>query len=291
MSSSNTLQSEYQLIQLSIKEKYSLSHPLKAYFAMVKKEFITLLRYPVELIGTFLFIGLIVSIFILAVQSFVPPDSNKMIESSSIVLYGLILYGMTVDGLWDMGLSISEERRMGTLESLYLSPVNKFMNLYGRITITMFLSTLISLFCVSIAWFIVGGLIINNVAYALLVILLFSMMVFGCGLFFAGVTLKLRELASVVSSLGQFLVIIFSSMLTPFSALPSFLLPICYALPFSYAVDLFRSLLIGTETELLPIFWEWIVVVTLAFITPILGYRYYLRCEKKVLKDGTLSQY
>ena len=80
-------------------------------------------------------------------------------------------------------------------------------------------------------------------------------------------------------------------MMAPFSALPDFLLPISYSLPTSYPVDLFRALLIDTEPELLPIFWEWIVVVALAIITPILGYKYYLRCEKKVLTNGTLSQY
>ena len=132
---------------------------------------------------------------------------------------------------------------------------------------------------------------INNIFYAAIVMMLFSSIVFGIGLFFAGVTLELREMAQVFANLGQFFFLIFSAMMAPFSALPDFLMPVSYALPTSYPVDLFRSLLIDTNPELLPIFWEWIAVIVMAIITPILGYKYYLRCEKKVLTNGTLSQY
>ncbi|MCG3218574.1 MAG: ABC transporter permease [Candidatus Heimdallarchaeota archaeon] len=270
---------------------YELTSPIKGYFAMVKKEFTRLKRYPVDFFGSFITIALILFVFILAVQSFVPPDSGKMIESASTMLYGFILFILVSDAIWMVGSSIAQERRLGTLESLYLSPANKFMNLFGRITIALVMDLLISIFCIFLGWWIIGGLIINNVLPALVVILLFAFIIFGLGLMFAGLTLELREMAQIIANLGQFFFLIFSAMMAPFSALPDFLLPISYAIPLSYPVDLFRSLLIGTEPELIPIFWEWVVVVVLAIIMPILGYKYYQRCERKVLKEGTLSQY
>jgi len=274
-----------------IAEDYELTNPIKGYFAMVKKEFIRLKRYPIDFIGSFVTIALILFIFILAVQAFVPPDSGKMIESASIMLYGFILFILVSDAVWMVGASIAQERRLGTLESLYLSPANKFMNLFARITFALVMDMLMALFCLALGWWIVGGLVINNIFYAAIVMILFSSIVFGLGLMFAGLTLELREMAQVFANLGQFLFLIFSAMMAPFSALPDIILPISYALPTSYPVDLFRSLLINTEPELLPIFWEWIAVIAMAIITPILGYKYYLRCERKVLTDGTLSQY
>jgi ABC-type multidrug transport system permease subunit len=274
-----------------VNEAYILTNPIKGYFAMVKKEFIRLKRYPVDFFGSFITIALILFIFILAVQTFVPPDSGKMVESASIMLYGFILFILISDAVWMVGSSIAQERRLGTLESLYLSPANKFMNLFGRITFALIIDIIMAFFCLILGWWIVGGLIINNIFYAAIVMLLYSSIVFGLGIMFAGVTLELREMAQVFGNLGQFLFLIFSAMMAPFSALPDFLLPISYSLPTSYAVDLFRSLLIDTEPELMPIFWEWVVVIAMAIITPILGYKYYLRCERKVLKEGTLSQY
>ena len=274
-----------------VTEDYELTNPIRGYFAMVKKEFIRLRRYPIDFFGSFITIALILFIFILAVQTFVPPDSGRMIESASIMLYGFILFILISDAVWMVGASIAQERRLGTLESLYLSPANKFMNLFGRITFALVMDMLMAVFCLGLGWWIVGGLVINNIFYAAIVMMLFSSIVFGIGLFFAGVTLELREMAQVFANLGQFFFLIFSAMMAPFSALPDFLMPVSYALPTSYPVDLFRSLLIDTNPELLPIFWEWIAVIAMAIITPILGYKYYLRCERKVLTDGTLSQY
>ena len=42
-----------------VTEDYELTNPIRGYFAMVKKEFIRLRRYPIDFFGSFITIALI----------------------------------------------------------------------------------------------------------------------------------------------------------------------------------------------------------------------------------------
>lgn len=52
---------------------------------------------------------------------------------AGVMMYGFVIFIFLSFTLWEVGFSIREEQFRGTLESLYLSPANKFSNLISRV--------------------------------------------------------------------------------------------------------------------------------------------------------------
>jgi hypothetical protein len=76
--------------------------------------------------------------------------------------------------------------------------------------------------------------------------------------------------------------------------LPPFLLTLSHLLPPAYAVDAFRSALIGFSPgypELAPFNIEVIIVTIFCLVMPPLGYLLYRRAENYARKRGSLSMY
>ena len=122
----------------SQKEPYErLSEPMatiSAFAAMVKKEFIIQLRYPVEFVASFAQIFLIVLVLTLAGLMFAPDgvQSESSSEVTGLVVYGFVLFIYLSDTLWSIGFNVRREQKQGTLEQLYLSPASKFAALASR---------------------------------------------------------------------------------------------------------------------------------------------------------------
>ena len=80
----------------------------------------------------------------------------------------------------------------------------------------------------------------------------------------------------------------------PFSALPSPILMISRLIPIAYAVDAFRSTLMGYPPgfpELAPIDVEIVIVTLFGILMPFLGYYLYRREENHARKSGNLSTF
>ena len=81
------------------------------------------------------------------------------------------------------------------------------------------------------------------------------------------------------------------AMFFPFSALPEIVCVVSRLIPISYCVDLFRSTMVGLSPELLPFELEFIVVVILAIILPVLGVFFFRQTVETAKKDGNLAEY
>jgi len=271
-----------------------LRQKLGTFYDMSKKQIIEFSRYPVAFVALFVQIFLIIVMFLFATLAF----SGSSGTAGQGQLAGVMVYGFLVSmflsfTLWEVGFSIREEQVRGTLESLYLSPANKFNNLVSRIfAILMFAGVM----CVAAVVFVgamVGGMPMENVAFALLVLALSISGFLGIGFIFAGVTVKLKETAQFLVSFLQFFFMIFSAVFFPFSALPAILRDnISRYLPVSYSVDLFRSLLIAApEPELMSYAGEFYVVLAFGIVSPIVGYVVYRWIERQARTAGTLGEY
>ena len=83
-------------------------------------------------------------------------------------------------------------------------------------------------------------------------------------------------------------------MFFPFSALPPFILAISRLIPLSYAVDAFRSTLMGYPPgfpELAPIGAEMVIVTSFGLLMPVLGYYLYRRAENHARRSGSLAEF
>ena len=269
---------------------------LSAFAAMVRKEFIIMLRYPVEFIASFAQVFLIITILTLAGLMFAPQgvQTESSSEITGLVVYGFILFIYLTDTLWSIGFNVRREQKQGTLEQLYLSPASKFAALASRVAITLVWTGLLSILSAVIMSALLGELPFENGPLGIFVLLMALSGTFGTGFAFAALTLRIKESAQTAVNMLQFGFMVLCAPFFPFSALPEPLLWVSRLIPLSYGVDAFRSTLMGYPNgfpELAPIEVELIIVTLFGLIMPLLGFWLYRRADDEARRRGSLSEY
>lgn len=265
--------------------------------AMAQKELTIMLRYPVEFIASFGQVFLIVTSLTLAGLMFAAPGARTTEGDSvtaGIVVYGFILFMFLSDTLWTIGYNVRRDQKQGTLEQLYLSPASKFANLLSRIVVTLVWTGLLCVMSAVLMSTLLGRLPSYNLPLALAVLALALSGTFGTGFAFAALTLRLKEAAQTLANLIQFAFMVVCAPFFPFFALPEFIRVVTRLVPLSYAVDAFRSLLMGLPPgfpELAPIEVEIGIVIAFGVLMPVLGYWLYQREENIARRKGSLSEF
>ncbi len=211
---------------------------------------------------------------------------------TSLFLYGLIMFIFLSETLWTIGHSIRDEQYQGTIESLYLTPASKFMNLVSRVFPTLAWTGAIAASVLLIMSFILDEMPMNNVGLSIFILVFSISGTFGVGFTFAALALRIKESIQLLINVAQFALMLLTAMMFPFSVLPDLVVKyVSKLIPISYSVDSFRSVLLGRETELLPLEYELVIVVAFGILMPIFGYLFYKWQEDAVRKKGTLSEY
>jgi len=280
-----------------------LKAELSAFLAMAHKELIVMARYPVNFIASFGQTFLIVAIFTLGGSMFfrlsaaASPATQSGTTSgnpSGVVVYGFILFMFMSDTLWTIGYNIRNEQVQGTLEQLYLSPASKFASLIARVTNTLVWTSLLSLTAAALMTMMIGKLPIDNPWLGLFLLIMTLSGTFGVGFIFAALTLRIKETAQTVANFLQFGLLVLCANFFPFSALPPYILSISRLIPLAYAVDAFRSAMMGFPPgfpELAPFPLELIITILFGLLMPPLGYLLYRRAENYARRHGSLSMY
>ena len=273
----------------------------QSFWAMARKELIILSRYPVEFVASFGQVFLIVAIFTLGglmFSDFRDSTSNSTVSgnfsTSGVVVYGFVLFMFLSDTLWTIGYNIRHEQVQGTLEQLYLSPANKFLNLIARVTNTLLWTGLLSLAAAMLMSAMIGELPFKNPLLGFYLLVMSLSGTFGIGFAFAALTIRIKEAAQTAANFLQFIFLILCANFFPFSALPPFLRFFSRLLPNAYCVDAFRSALMGFPPgypELAPFEIEMLIVSAFGILMPMLGYRLYRAAERYARQAGTLSAY
>ncbi len=269
---------------------------ITAFIAMIRKEFIIMLRYPVEFVASFAQVFLIVVVLTFAGLMFAPQglQSESSSTTSGLVVYGFVLFMYLSDTLWSIGFNVRREQKQGTLEQLYLSPASKFANLASRVVITLIWTGMLSICSAVLMSSMLGRLPFENGLLGLYILVMALSGTFGTGFAFAALTLRIKEAAQTAVNLLQFSFMVFCAPFFPFSALPDALQIISRLIPLSYGVDAFRSTLMGYPNgfpELAPIEVELIIVTLFGIIMPISGYWLYRKAEDQARRKGSLSEY
>ena len=262
--------------------------------AMVRKEFTVMTRYPVEFVATFGQIFAIVAIFTLAGLNFSSPSSEGSSSTAGVVIYGFVLFLFLSDTLWSIGYNLRNEQKQGTLEQLYLSPASKFSALMSRVCTTLFWTGLLSVAGTWLMATLLGELPFANPGLGAYLLAMSLSGTFGIGFAFAGVTLWIKEAGQTAANILQFGFLVLCAVFFPFSALPAGLRAVSRAIPLSYAVDGFRSTLMGLPPgfpELAPIGTEIVITTLFGLFMPLLGYLVYRRAEAGARRSGSLSEY
>ncbi|GMR10009.1 MAG: hypothetical protein BMS9Abin28_0830 [Anaerolineae bacterium] len=272
-----------------------LSALFSSLVAMSRKEFIIMRRYPVEFVASFGQVFAVVAVFTLAALMFSSsPGEFAEGTGGGVVIYGFALFIFLSDTLWTIGYNIRREQKQGTLEALYLSPASKFASLVSRVTNSLIWTSLLVVAGVWLMSTMLGRLPFANPALGVFILVFALAGIFGVGFGFAAITLRIKEAGQTLANALQFILLILSAYFFPFGALPDGLLAISRFIPLSYAVDAFRSTLMGYPPgfpELAPIEIEIVITVLFGLLMPIIGYLLYRHSEAHVRKTGSLSEY
>ncbi|GAB4479470.1 MAG: hypothetical protein Kow0088_20410 [Anaerolineales bacterium] len=271
------------------------------FWAMARKELTILSRYPIEFVASFGQVFLIVAVFTLGGLMFsgaggasANAGAADHFNISGVVTYGFILFMFLSDTLWTIGYNIRHEQVQGTLEQLYLSPANKFLNLIARVTNTLLWTGLLSITAAALMSFMIGQLPLKNPVLGFYILIMSLSGTFGIGFAFAALTIRIKEAAQTAANFLQFFFLILCANFFPFSALPPFLRFFSRLLPNAYCVDAFRSAMMGFPPgfpELAPFEIEIIIVSLFGLLMPLLGYRLYRAAERHARQNGTLAAY
>src|SRR3990172_12764439 len=158
------------------------------FWAMVRKELILIVRYPVNFVASFGQVFLIVAIFSLGGKTFSVNQNNPGNGSqpstgnpSGVVIYGFILFMFLSDTLWTIGYNVRHEQVQGTLEQLYLSPASKFASLISRVANTLLWTGLLTLAASGLMVVMIGRLPIENPGLGLYLLVMSLAGTFGVG--------------------------------------------------------------------------------------------------------------
>ncbi len=264
--------------------------------AMSRKELTIMVRYPVEFVASFGQIFLIVIVLTLAGLMFSPNgvQSGSSSQTSGIVVYGFILFMFLSDTLWTIGYNVRREQKQGTLEQLYLSPASKSASLVSRVTVTLVWTGLLSVASAALMSVMLGRLPFYNLPLGAFILVMALSGTFGVGFAFAALTLRIKEAGQTMANLIQFAFMMLCAPFFPFSALPEWLQYVSRLIPMSYAVDVFRSTLMGYPEgfpELASLEAELVIVTAFGLLTPVWGLWLYRREEDRARRTGSLSEY
>jgi ABC-type polysaccharide/polyol phosphate export permease len=134
-----------------------------------------------------------------------------------------------------------------------------------------------------------GKLPIKNPGLGLYLLVMTLAGTFGIGFIFSALTLRIKETAQAVANFLQFGLLVLCANFFPFSALPPFILFFSRLIPLAYAVDAFRSTMLGFPAgfpELAPFPIELIITTLFGLIMPPLGYLLYRRAENYAANMG-----
>jgi ABC-2 type transport system permease protein len=268
---------------------------------MVRKELTVMARYPIEFISSFGRVFLIVAIFTLGGETFSGRQGGQIQEiqagpsnTAGLVVYGFVLFMFLSDTLWTIGYNIRNEQLQGTLEQLYLSPSSKFASLVSRVANMLLWTGLLTISAGFLMTVMIGRLPVENPLLGMYLLVMALAGTFGVGFAFAALTLRIKEAAQTMANLLQFAFLILCANFFPFSALPPVLQSVSRLIPLAYAVDAFRSALMGYPPgfpELAPMQVEIAIVSLFGILMPILGYYLYQRAEHHARQQGSLSAY
>jgi len=242
-------------------------------------------------VGDALSIPLWFVLFVLAASLFAPseftsPGSFEL--AVSYFFWGFVFITILSTNLSGIGQFMLYEQSTGTLEQLLLTPASRLAVIAGRWARVM-LTDLIVLVSTTIFLITAVGTSVTllNPPLVIFLVVLLEFALLGVGLLLAGISLRIRSVASYVNYawLG---VMIFSGVFFPPSSLPKSLETISLILPSTYYVDSIKYYAVGTKTIIAPnLELELLVVITAAFLA--IGWFSFDRMEKNAKKRGQLA--
>jgi ABC-2 type transport system permease protein len=265
--------------------QFILAEEFKAAFV---KDFRSYVRQPAWILGDLISTPLWFFFFALGVTIFAPTTQTSGYQGFSFFFFGFIFIILFSTTIWGTGQSVKNEQMAGTLEQFFLAPANRLTLILGRWARIFVTDTLIIGYTTVLLYVFGGGpLALSQPAMFLFSLSLFEVGSIGFGMFFAGLTMKLKSY-NTLSNLVFFGYMILTGALFPVTIIPMPFRYVSLAIPFTYFIDLMRHAALLTPT-ILPVFLEYVTGILVAVVMLLVGFITFNWIEKDARERGTIA--
>ena len=271
---------------------------LRAFAAVVRREWRIFIRYPSWIIALFIWPLIFPMMYILTARALSGPDGSGltvlMHTTGAHDFIGYIVIGTTVwmwqnIVLWDVGFSLRNEQLRGTLESNWLSPTWRFSYLLGH-TGPQVISMLMFIVVTGLEFGLIFGVKLNGSVWMILLMMLAAIpSIYGLGFAFASLVITVKE-ANAFVFLIRGLVMIFCGITFPISLLPGWMQSIAKWLPQTYLIHGMRAAAFSNAgiSELAP---DLIPLLLFGVCWLLIGYSTFVWMERRARRTGAIGQY
>jgi ABC-2 type transport system permease protein len=203
---------------------------------------------------------------------------------------GYLFIGFLNTACWAMGFSLRKEQWFGTLETIFVAPVPRWVYVAGMALHSTCHQGLIMLIqAVAITTFFAIVLQMSGIFVALIVVLLMLLGLYGLGIIVAGLTIALKQWWVVSEALSTLIVVV-TPIAYPLAVLPLVLRKVSMFLPTTYGIIGVRHFLLGEElTIALPTIFLRLSLILVVWLT--FGMLVFLVMDRYGRKKGSLSIY
>jgi len=203
---------------------------------------------------------------------------------------GYLFIGFLNTACWAMGFSLRKEQWFGTLETIFVAPVPRWVYVAGMALHSTCHQGLIMLIqAVVITTFFAIVLQTSGLFLSLVVVLLMLLGLYGLGIIVAGLTIALKQWWVVSEALATLIVVV-TPIAYPLAVLPFVLRKVSMFLPTTYGIIGVRHFLLGEELVVgLPTIILRLSIILVVWLT--FGMLVFLIMDRFGRKRGSLSIY
>ena len=277
----------------------SLLSDLRTLLVMARKEWTIFRRYP-SWIFAFLIWPVIFPLGqLFAAKALSGPDQAGVAlfaaragtsDYVSYIVVGLTFYMWINVTLWDIGFQLRNEQMRGTLESNWLCPIWRFSILLGPSLVKLLTSFSVIIIATLEYRLLLGRWIIGGNGGLLLLIMLLTMpSVYGIGVIFGSLVIRIQEAQNMVF-LVRGLFMIFIGVSYPLSVMPLWMQQVSAWLPLTYTVRAIRAVSLNSAT-FADIRADLSTLLLFAIALSLLGYLTFQFTERRARRTGALGRY
>jgi ABC-2 type transport system permease protein len=271
---------------------------LRTIYAVFKKDFIQLTRYPTWFIQLIVWPLIFPLLYILSAYGMAGPDKSGLEAFKSVtgtssfmgfIVAGTMAWMWVNTTMWSFGTYLREEQTRGTLESNWLCPISKFDLLIGGGLVSVFQAIFISVVSVLEYRFIYGIQFTGSILEWLLIFIVMMPGVYGLGVLFASIILWLKE-ANAAVNVARGVMMILCGITFPISIMPEWMRFLAKGIPFTYGIEATRQVMVNGE-GLSSAAYNIMMCLVEGIIIFIAGRLLFKVIENKVKNSGSLERF
>jgi ABC-2 type transport system permease protein len=211
-------------------------------------------------------------------------------DGITYTIIGYIFMGFLNTAVWGMGFALRKEQWYGTLESIFVMPVPRWVYVMGMALHSTAHQGIILFFQIAVVYVLFGIILdVQGILPVLVLIALMLISLMGLGLLVSGLALIFKE-GWIVSEVLYSLITIVTPIAYPLAVLPPLLQTVSRTMPTTYAITGIRHFLINENMEFA--LWDaYSRLIIIGVVWVVTGLIVFSIVDRRVRREGTLAEY